>query len=332
MRITQFMRRPRPHAFSIERLYCDIRDAMPPEFEVSVWTCRNPSSGVVPRVKDMWAARRGQADVNHITGDVHYLTFLLDKDRTILTVHDLVSFRRLRGVKRWLLWFLWYWLPVRRSRVVVTVSEATRNALLGCVRCDPKKIRVIHNSVSDEFQPVERPFNSDCPRILQIGTKDNKNLGRVAAALEGIDCRLAIVGPLADAQVALLHRHGIDFENHVALSREALCQLYVETDLLMFASTYEGFGMPIVEAQAVGRPVITSGCSSMQEVAGGAACLVDPFDVSSIRAGVLSVVRDAEYRKSLLQAGFRNAARFKSDIVAQKYANLYKEISESSFR
>jgi glycosyltransferase involved in cell wall biosynthesis len=329
-RITHFMRRPRPNVFSIERLYEDVRGAMPADCRVTVWTCRNFSNGLWPRVKDMWAARKGQGDVNHVTGDVHYLTFLLDPKRTVLTVHDLVLLGRLRGLKRWILWFFWYWLPVRRSRAVVTISEATRAALLGSVRCDPAKVRVIHNNVSDEFRPVLRPFNSELPRILQIGTKSNKNIERVAEALEGIPCRLAVVGPLSDAQTGALRRHGIDYENHVGLSREALVAQYAEADLLVFASTYEGFGLPIVEAQAVGRPVLTSDLAPMTEVAGDAACLVDPFDAESIRAGVLRVIGDEDYRERLVEAGRCNVERFRAAAVAERYAMLYREIAANA--
>ncbi len=327
IRITHFMRRPRPNVFSIERLYEDVRGAMLEDCRVTVWTCRHPSTGLWPRVKDMWAARKAQGEVNHVTGDVHYLTFLLDPKRTVLTVHDLVLLGRLRGVRRSIVWLLWYWLPVRRSRAVITISETTRAALLEAVRCDPAKVRVIHNPVSAEFRPVPRPFNAELPRILQMGTKPNKNVERVAKALEGIPCRLAIVGPLSDAQTEALRRHGIDYENHVGLSREALVAQYAEADMLVFASTYEGFGLPIVEAQAVGRPVVTSNLSSMPEVAGDAACLVDPFDAASIRAGVLKVIGDEEYRQRLVEAGYSNVEQFRATAVAENYAALYREVA-----
>lgn len=329
-RITHFMRRPRQNVFSIERLYEDVRGAMPEDCGVSVWTCRNPSTGVWPRLKDVWAARNAQSEVNHVTGDVHYLTFLLDRNRTVLTVHDLVSLERLKGVRRWVLWLLWYWLPVRRSRAIVTISETTRKALQDSVRCDPAKIHVIHNNVSDEFQPTPQPFNDTTPCILQIGTKPNKNLERVAAALQGISCRLSIVGPLGQAQADMLRRYGIEFENHVGLSREELVQQYVKSDMLIFASTYEGFGLPILEAQAVGRPVVTSNLSSMPEVAGGSACLVDPLNVESIRAGILSVINNPSHRALLIEAGLRNVQQFRAAAVAQKYAKLYREIAAST--
>jgi glycosyltransferase involved in cell wall biosynthesis len=97
-------------------------------------------------------------------------------------------------------------------------------------------------------------------------------------------------------------------------------------DLLVFASTFEGFGLPIVEAQATGRPVVTSNIMSMPEVAGDAACLVDPFNVSSIREGVLKVINDSDYRNALVKAGFENVKRFQPEQIARQYAELYHEL------
>lgn len=326
IRVTQFMRRPRANAFSIEQLHEDLRAAMPPDCRVRVWTCRNFSNGFLPRLRDIWLARKQQEDVNHVTGDVHYLTFLLDRNRTVLTVHDLIMLGRLRGLPRFMFWFLWYWLPVRRSRAVVVISESTREQLLKSVRCDPAKVCVIHNNVSDQFQPLPAPFDASYPRILQIGTALNKNIERVAAALEGVRCRLVIIGPLSVAQTDVLKQHGIDYENHIGISRAALVGHYEAADMLVFASIYEGFGLPILEAQAVGRPVVTSNLWSMPEVAGGAACLVDPFDAASIRAGLLRIIQDSAYRQGLVRAGLENVKHFRAETVAERYAALYRKV------
>ena len=222
---------------------------------------------------------------------------------------------------------LWYWLPVRRSQLVVTISEATRTALLDSVRCDPAKVVVIHNPVSAEFQPVRGAFDATHPRILHIGITPNKNLERVAQALAGIDCTLVVIGPLSAEQSAMLVHQGIAFENHSNLPRDELLDQYIRCDLLLFASTYEGFGLPIIEAQAVGRPVVTSDLAPMPEAAGGAACLVDPYDVPAIRRGVLRVIDDAAYRDDLVARGLRNVERFRAVRVAARYAQLYRALA-----
>jgi glycosyltransferase involved in cell wall biosynthesis len=101
---------------------------------------------------------------------------------------------------------------------------------------------------------------------------------------------------------------------------------YVDSDLLLFPSTYEGFGMPILEAQATGRAVVTSDVASMPYVAGDAACLVNPFSVDSIREGVLKVITEASYRDDLVAKGLENVYRFRPEVIVNSYFDLYREI------
>jgi glycosyltransferase involved in cell wall biosynthesis len=110
------------------------------------------------------------------------------------------------------------------------------------------------------------------------------------------------------------------------LSEQQMVEEYRHADLVSFTSIYEGFGMPIVEAQWVERPVVTSNVSSMPEVAGDGACLVDPYDVTSIRRGLERVMGDADYRSELIEAGRANRARFSLPTVAGQYLDLYGAI------
>lgn len=330
IRVMQYMRRPQERAFSIERIFKDLIPYMPADIHVSLHANRFLSRGILRRLIDALWASCNQADINHVTGDVHYMTYFLSAKRTILTIHDCVSLQRTTGLKHWLLWLFWYWLPEKRSSMISVISESTRQQVLEYLHCDPIKVRVIHDNVSDEFQPKPKPFSQTCPRLLHIGTKANKNLERHAAAIEGLDCELVIIGPLSDAQEKLLARHQIGYESHFSLSRQELLDQYAHCDLLLFASTYEGFGLPIVEAQAVGRPVVTSNLWSMPEVAGEGACLVDPLDVSSIRNGVERIRTDANYRKKLIEQGFQNVKRFRTSVIAKQYAALYREVYDRS--
>jgi glycosyltransferase involved in cell wall biosynthesis len=84
--------------------------------------------------------------------------------------------------------------------------------------------------------------------------------------------------------------------------------------------------MPIVEAQSIGRPVITSDITPMNETAGDGACLVDPHSSNDIRAGILRIVTDETYRNGLIQRGFQNAARFSRDAMVAEYSALYEEV------
>jgi len=242
-----------------------------------------------------------------------------------------VTLERLHGLKRYIFWLLWYWLPEKRCTAIVAISEATKEQILHHLSCDEKKITIIHDNVSEEFKPAPKPFNQRRPRLLQIGTKTNKNLERIAEALTGLSCKLVIIGKLSDTQILNLQRYGISYENYVGLSRQELVEQYCLCDMLLFVSIYEGFGLPIVEANAVGRPMVTSNCWSMPEVADDAACLVDPFDVTSIRAGILRVIDDSAYREHLVISGFENVKRFRIEKIAAQYTELYRRVYASTF-
>lgn len=330
IRVTYYQRKPVKGSQSVERLFADVRGHLPEAIEATICVSQYASQGFWKRIVNIVDAWFHQADVNHVTGDVHFLTYLLTRRKTILTILDCVMMERLRGFRRWIFWFLWLWLPEKRCGVITVISEATRQQVLNFVQCDPQKVRVIYCNVSDEFKPAFRVFNQSCPRILQVGTSPNKNIERVVAALEGLTCKFVIIGHLSESHIVALNKSGIEYENLVNLSREDLLSEYVACDLLMFVSTYEGFGLPIVEANAVGRPVITSNIWSMPEVAGDAACLIDPFNVSEIRAAVMRIINDADYRDQLLANGFENVKRFQIETIALQYADLYREIFVNS--
>jgi glycosyltransferase involved in cell wall biosynthesis len=329
--IAHFQRKPFENQFSMECLFENLRNSMR-ELGHDVLPLEAPyhSEGVWRRIANIvWAARH-RRDVNHITGDVHYLALGLPRSRTILTIHDCYSLERLGGLKRWLLRLFWYELPIRRSAVVTVISQETKRQLLQHVRAPDAKIEVISNAVSRIFQPCPKPFNVDCPRILHIGTKPNKNLPRLIQAIVGLKCRLRIVGELDEPLRCQLQQSGIAYELASNLDVAAMFREYCESDIVSYVSTYEGFGLPIIEAQYVERPVITSNCSSMPEVAADGACLVDPFDVNSIRAGFERVIGDAAYRERIVQHGRQNRGRFALTTVAEQYLDLYRRVAAAS--
>jgi glycosyltransferase involved in cell wall biosynthesis len=111
------------------------------------------------------------------------------------------------------------------------------------------------------------------------------------------------------------------------LTDEELVEAYRRCDMVVFASLYEGFGLPILEAQAMGRPVITSNFGAMREAAGDGALLVDPYSVEAIRDAVLRIKREPALREDLIAKGLRNAERFRAEAVAERYAEVYREIA-----
>jgi glycosyltransferase involved in cell wall biosynthesis len=324
MKVVIIYRKQRPGAYSIEELFHTIAGELGKQVEVIEYEV-GERGGVL---LDAWRLRQLDADIYHVTGDINYLVNLLPSKKTVLTIHDIGHYLfDLSGIKRWLYKWLWLIFPIRSARTVTAVSIETRENIgrhLGVTEKD-KHIEVIENCHSAIFKPVAKPFAVECPVILQVGTGTNKNVLRLVKALQGLHCRLVLVGTLNDETRQKLAECGVEYENQVGLTQEEIYQRYVECDLVSFVSLNEGFGVPIIEAQAVGRPLITANIRPMCDVAGGGACLVDPLDVSLIRAGILRIISDAIYRNQLIEDGFNNVWRYSPARVASEYLELYRE-------
>ena len=276
----------------------------------------------------MAAARRHAGRINHITGDVHYLAMALPSRGLVLTIHDCALLNLLKGPAREVFRRIWFTCPMRSAEVVTTISVAMKKELESHFPNAVDKIRVVPNCVRGEFVPEPKTFPEGEPVILQVGTGWNKNLEGVAAALRGIPCRLVIVGEPTPNQIEFLEIQGIRYTALGRASDAEVLEAYRNCDMVVFASVYEGFGLPIIEAQAMGRPVITSDFGAMAEAAGQGAFLVNPTDPASIRAAVLRIVADPDFRSQLIGKGFENVTKYRPDAVARAYASIYDEVED----
>lgn len=309
--------------FSIENVF----ETVAPELRRDVEVVEYYLTSKWGSLNDVIALRRLHADIYHITGDVHYVALALPGKRTVVTVADMYHFLYgLIGIRRWLYRVLWFDLPLHHAALVTAISEETQRHLLSYCQCPSSKIEVVPCPVGPGFQPRQNDFDSDSPRVLFIGTAEHKNLVRAAEALEGMHCQLVIVGPLSESVRERLLELGTAYENHVGLDADEVQLQYREAAAVLFPSLREGFGLPILEAQAVGCPVITSDLSPMREVAGPGACLVDPLDAKSIAEGVSRVLGDADYRSALVEAGRANVERYSAAVVAGQYLAVYSKV------
>ena len=316
---------------SIEKVFRQVADELDEtEFETSFEKAPfgNNLSGII---NNLLRFRPAFADLYHITGQIHYMALVLPPDRTVLTIHDLRFLHEKTGVRRYVLKKLLLDLPLKRAKHITAISEATKQEIATLGQIDPDRIRVIENPLRSEFVfRDEKPFAAAYPVILQVGTLPNKNIPNLVAAISGMRCKLVIVGRIDERLARLLRDHDIDFENKADLDDAQIVAEYERCDIVAFCSTYEGFGLPIIEAQALRKPVVTSDRSPMKEVAGNGALFVDPDDVGSIRAGILRLINEEQTRKQIVEAGTQNVERFSAAEIAKAYAAYYRSVLETS--
>lgn len=253
--------------------------------------------------------------------------------KTVITVHDLGSeyLPATHQLKQRL--YLSYMQRKQLNEVskIIAVSHATKKDLVKKIGINPEKIKVIYEGYDQKlFKPVKGDRGE---YFLFVGTvQPRKNLVRLIQAFSQVILyeKLLIVGQkgwLSDEIYKLPKKLGIEdrvkFLGYVA--EKDLPALYSGAIALVFPSLYEGFGLPILEAQACGCPVITSNVSSMPEVAGKRAILVDPYDVDNIIEGMERVKRKGE-REKLIKLGYENVKRFSWEKCARQTLKVLESV------
>lgn len=325
MKVLFIFREPRASGYSIEGIFNGVISELKDLIEIETFYVDPAKS----RWQNIREVSKVKADIYHVTGDCNYMTYLLPKDKTILTVHDVGHYEKtLTGIKKAIYGLIWWRIPLAITKNITAISEFTADKLVKFFQVDRGKITVIYDPVGSIFECAPAKSINIPPKILQVGSSVNKNLERLIEAVKGLDVQLLLLNKLSNHWKEKLVENKINYIQYQGLSDEKVLALYKETDIVFFASTYEGFGLPIIEAQTVGRPVITSNISSMPEVAGDGAILVNPYSVEDIRAAIKSLIDSEIDRRELVKRGTENVKKFNLKKIAMDYFELYKKIAK----
>jgi glycosyltransferase involved in cell wall biosynthesis len=322
---------------------------LPPNFEMAIYHA--PKRAIWEDVTFAWFVKGLAPDVIHVP--LNQVPLLIPKPY-VVTIHDMSSFlfagvsgfrenARLYRFRRGL----------RRADRVIAVSAATRRDVENMLAVGPDKIRQVHNapdprflspsSSEDQSQLLER-YQIQYPYLLYAGRiRPHKNIPRLIEAfavvrgeLEGHpeykDLRLLIIGDeiskhpeVRRATVQTRTQQVVRFLGFLPF--ETLKTFYSAAKAFVFPSLYEGFGLPPLEAMATGTPVITSSVSSLPEVVGEAAMIVNPENVFDIARGIRDVLLDRELRERLIAAGHQQVRQFNWERTAQEVLQVYREVA-----
>jgi len=292
------------------------------------------------------ALKRADADVFHAP---HYVLPPFLPCPSVVTIHDCIHLMFPQYLPNKLAYVYaraFMTIAARRSSKVLTVSEASKRDILRFFHIPASKVEVVYNAIDDRFdrEPemddvvrVRERYQLNDPFLLYAGNiKPHKNVDRVIEAFARLRRRgferlkLLIIGDEISKNPQLrraVHRHQL--HQHVRflgfVPDATLAVLYRLADVFVFPSLYEGFGLPPLEAMASGTPVVTSNVSSLPEVVGDAALLVDPRDAEAIAGAVQRILTDNDLRRSLVQKGLGRAHEFSWERSVRRIRDVYME-------
>jgi glycosyltransferase involved in cell wall biosynthesis len=310
----------------------------------------SPNYSLREQVHVPWVLRRERPNVYHAP---HYVLPAGVRCPSVVTIHDCIHLmfpQYLPNRMAYAYARAQMWSAARRSNYILTVSEASKRDILHLFNVAPEKIVVVYNAIDSHFSVtpsdeavarVRERYQLDHRFVLYVGNiKPHKNLVRLIEAFDELrrgeldDLKLLIIGDQISKLPALrraVHRHKI--HKHVRflgyLADDQLAILYRLASVFAFPSLYEGFGLPPLEAMASGTPVVTSNVSSLPEVVGGAAVLVDPYDVDAIVDGLRRVLTNPTLAAEMRQKGIERAREFSWERSVAKTWGVYQQIAGS---
>ncbi|RJQ45366.1 MAG: glycosyltransferase family 1 protein [Gaiellales bacterium] len=278
----------------------------------------------------------------------YYVEPALTRKPFIVTIHDLDTFL---PSGRHSAWTRAYHnnlarIMARRADAVITISEYSRGEIMRYLDIPREKVHVIYDGLADNFRetlladthasPVSKSSSNEY-FLYAGGLGMRKNLRRMVDAfalareVNASGVRLVITGELAEVGSALMRYSDdkgygdfIEFAGYV--DDDALPGLYRGALASIYPSLNEGFGLPVIESMACGTPVITSRDSAMEEIAGGRAILIDPYDVTDMAAAIGALMDDRSLAASIGAAGFEQAGKYSWDDAAERCIELYGRI------
>jgi glycosyltransferase involved in cell wall biosynthesis len=277
----------------------------------------------------------------------------------VLTVHDLLEHmygsRNASSLRRSMHFYLTRRV-LRRAARVIAVSQFTRNEIEKLLAIPDARIEVVYNAIDERFlhghatqadrDLIAQRYLVNHPFILYAGAiRPHKNVVRIIEAFSALKSELQKENLYPDLKLIII---GDDLSSHPRLRRtvvrsgvqndvrflgfvpiEVLRIFYDVAKIFVFPSLYEGFGLPPLEAMAHGTPVVTSNTSSLPEVAGNAALLVNPENVFEIRRGLQRVLLDSALRDRMKQRGYEQAKKFSWTTSVSRILEIYREVAEA---
>ncbi|HZD11121.1 MAG TPA: glycosyltransferase family 1 protein, partial [Candidatus Binatia bacterium] len=269
----------------------------------------------------------------------------------VLTIHDasLFVYAHYHPWARHLTMRLTLPIVARRAAAIITVSEHSREDLIRVLDLDPQKIHVVYEAAAKMFQPVEdedalwgvrSKYGLPEEFVLYVGTLEpRKNLVRLLKAMrqirdEGHQHHLVLAGAMGWMMESFLQEvYSLGLEDFVHylgyIPAQDLPTLFSLASVFAFPSLYEGFGLPPLEAMACGTPVLTSNQSSLAEICGDAAYLVEPHSTESIATGLADLLGDEELRRSLRKRGLERVSQFSWRRAAHETSDVYRQVKKN---
>ena len=294
------------------------------------------------------AVRRAQADLFHAP---HYVLPALTPGRTVVTIHDCIHLMFPEYLKHRLGYAYArgsMWTAAHKADRIFTVSEQSKLDILKFFKVPPEKIVVTPNAIDERFlaepdpeflKQIRERYQLSQAYILYVGNiKPHKNLERLIEAFHLVrsegrsELELLIIGDQISKLQSLrraVHKHDLHryVRFHGFVPQETLSVLYRLASVFVFPSLYEGFGLPPLEAMACGTPVVTSNVSSLPEVVGDAAVLVDPYSPRAIADGILTVLHSAHLRADMRARGFARVKAYSWERSVARVREVYEEVA-----